>query len=154
MSKVLVWLDHQSAEVYALKNHEVHEMDEIDKIWDFKAVQLHVKEPHSHFHMHNKRNKNAGRHSPDEHKFFEEIEAHLKGADEVLIVGPGFAKLELAKHALKHVPAFEGKLHGVETVDHPTSGQLINFARDYFEISAQKALDGLHVLARKHSRAH
>ena len=52
--------------------------------------------------------------------------------NEILIVGPGSAKSELFKHALSHDPAIAKKIVGVETVDHPTDGQILNYAKAYF----------------------
>ena len=51
---------------------------------------------------------------------------------EVLVVGPGAAKLEFIKHVHKRDHALEPKIIGVETVDHPTDGQLVDFVRRYF----------------------
>ena len=56
----------------------------------------------------------------------------LAEAAEVLVVGPGVAKLEFIKHVAKHEHALEPKIVGVETVDHPTDGQLVAYARRYF----------------------
>ena len=41
--------------------------------------------------------------------------------------------LELIKHIHVHDPALSDKVIGVETVDHPSDGQLVAFARKYFE---------------------
>jgi hypothetical protein len=56
----------------------------------------------------------------------------LAGASEILIVGPGQAKLELIKHINAHDHAVVDKVVGVETVDHPGDGQLVAYARKYF----------------------
>jgi len=56
----------------------------------------------------------------------------VKDAHEILIVGPGSAKNELQKHAVAHDPAIAQKIVGVETVDHPTDGQVLNFAKQFF----------------------
>jgi hypothetical protein len=49
----------------------------------------------------------------------------------VLITGPANAKLELIKHIHQHDPALMKKIVGVETVDHPSDGQLVAYARRY-----------------------
>jgi hypothetical protein len=51
---------------------------------------------------------------------------------EILIVGPGSAKLDLMKHATKHDHSIAEKVVGIETVDHPTDGQLLAYAKKYF----------------------
>jgi hypothetical protein len=56
----------------------------------------------------------------------------MASAKEVLVVGPGSAKLELIKHVHAHDPAVSKKIVGVETVDHPTDPQLLAFAKRYF----------------------
>jgi len=53
-------------------------------------------------------------------------------ANEILIVGPGSAKLELLKHANAHDATVAEKIIGVETVDHPSDGQLLAYAKKYF----------------------
>ncbi len=56
----------------------------------------------------------------------------LDGATEILIVGPGHAKLELIKHIHSHDHGVVDKVVGVETVDHPSDAQLVAYARKYF----------------------
>lgn len=153
MTKSVIWLDHQHADIFLLAGDTAKETD-VSKLWDYKHLRLHEQVPHDHFRMHMKKNKNAGRFSPDEHKFYEAVEAEVKSCDEVLVIGPGFAKAEFVKHAMQHVNGFGDKLCGVETVDHPTARQLVHFARDYFELDAEDALAHLHDLARKHSATH
>ena len=54
-------------------------------------------------------------------------------AGEVLITGPANAKTELVKHIHHHDPHLFTNIVGIETVDHPSDGQLIAFARTYFK---------------------
>ena len=56
----------------------------------------------------------------------------VKESKEILIVGPGSAKLELMKHAVKDDHLIAEKIVGIETVDHPTDGQLLAYAKKYF----------------------
>jgi hypothetical protein len=56
----------------------------------------------------------------------------LDGAHEILIVGPSQAKLRLIQHMQAHHAEMFAKVIGVETVDHPTDGQLVAYARKYF----------------------
>jgi hypothetical protein len=57
----------------------------------------------------------------------------LRGAKEILVCGPGQAKLELIRHVHKHDHDVEASIVGVETVDHPSDGQLVAYARKYFK---------------------
>ena len=56
----------------------------------------------------------------------------MKGAQEILVVGPAQAKLQLVKHIHSHDPAMSDKVIGAESVDHPSDGQLVAYARKYF----------------------
>jgi len=58
---------------------------------------------------------------------------------EVLIVGPANAKLAFIKFLHKHDPATADKIVGVESIDHPSDGQLVRYARNYFR-SADRML--------------
>ena len=61
----------------------------------------------------------------------------ITDAGVVLVTGPANAKIELVKHIERHVPMLSGKIVGVETVDHPTDGELIAHARKYFSADHQ-----------------
>ena len=54
-------------------------------------------------------------------------------AGAVLIAGPGAAKNELVSHIGKHDPKLKKLIVAVETVDHPSDGQLVAHARKYFK---------------------
>ena len=51
---------------------------------------------------------------------------------EVLIVGPGLAKTAFERYVRKHHPSLAGHIVGVETVDHPTAGQILKYSKQYF----------------------
>ena len=74
----------------------------------------------------------ASRRESEDAAFFDEVAEKLAGAGEILIVGPANAKFGFLKRLQKkHAPIAENVV-GIETVDHPTDGQLLNFARAYF----------------------
>jgi stalled ribosome rescue protein Dom34 len=54
-------------------------------------------------------------------------------AGAVLITGPGDAKNALVKQIDQHAPKLKKIIAGVETVDHPSDGQLVAHARHYFK---------------------
>ena len=56
----------------------------------------------------------------------------MSDAKEILIVGPSGAKLGLMKHMQKHDAAVAEKVVGIESIDHPSDGQLLAYARHYF----------------------
>jgi stalled ribosome rescue protein Dom34 len=113
----VVWLDHSEAHVLHFTPEEVEQ------------AMIHAKEPHKHLHakhtLHEKHRDDGG--------FYHQIAAALNGAHEILITGPGSAKLELVKHIHAHDHALVPGLVAVETVDHPSDGQLLAYARKYFK---------------------
>src|SRR5262249_50486333 len=54
-------------------------------------------------------------------------------AGPVTVTGPANAKTELVKHIGQHDPRLMNIIVGVETVDHPSDGQLVAYARRYFK---------------------
>lgn len=77
--------------------------------------------------------------APDDPKFFEAVAAALGDAREVLLVGPGQAKLTFRKEMERRHPDIARHIVGVESLDHPSNGELLAFARRYF-----KRYDALH----------
>jgi stalled ribosome rescue protein Dom34 len=116
---VAVWLDHKEARVFHVA------ADGSD--------ELTVRAPASHIHRHPKGPEGYKEHPDDAHRFFREVVAALEGADEVLVVGPGTAKLQFIKHVHQHAHALVPKIVGVETLDHPTDPQLVAYVKSYFK---------------------
>ena len=114
----IVWLDHAEAKVFAFNADD---------------VELKTLHPHDHrAHIHHKANTvGSGKEAADPH-YLHQIAEALATAGEILVVGPGGAKLELIRHLHKHDPQVEKKVVGVETVDHPTDKQIVAYARKYF----------------------
>ena len=69
---------------------------------------------------------------PEDKDYYHRVAQALAGAHEILVVGPAQAKLHLVKHIHAHDHALVPRLVGVETVDHPSDGQLVAYARKYF----------------------
>lgn len=70
--------------------------------------------------------------APIDHHFFDEVAVALSNAVEILIVGPGGAKTEFHKDLQARHEAVAKKVIGVESVDHPSEGELLALARKYF----------------------
>lgn len=68
---------------------------------------------------------------PD-HSYMHEVIAVLGDAKQILIVGPGMEKLAFMRHLTKSHTDIADKVVSVETVDHPTDVQLLDYARKYF----------------------
>ncbi len=114
----IVRLDHSQARVFSFNPDEVDEM----------RVLSHP----PHRQMHHKAGTIGSGKSEEDHAFFHTITAALDQAGEVLVVGPGAAKLHFIRYLHRYDPALEPKLVGVETVDHPTDRQVVAYARKYF----------------------
>lgn len=112
-----VWIDHKEAKIFQIDRESFEEKT--------------LRAPHGHVNRHPtvaaERN-----HPADGEQFYHEVATALVGADEILVVGPSTAKLEFLKHVHKRAHPLVARIVGVETVDHPTDGQLAAYARNYF----------------------
>jgi stalled ribosome rescue protein Dom34 len=117
---VLVWLDHAEAHVMHISPED---------------VEKSVIQPHNpHHKLHSKNGTLGSGRAPEDQDYYHRVAEALRSATEVVIVGPGQAKLQLIKHIHTHDPALVSKVAGVETVDHPSDAQLVAYARKYFHI--------------------
>ena len=114
----VVWIDHDEAHVI----HFTREQAE--------TLTLHSK--HRRGHLHHKSGGPGDGKAAEDPAFFAAVEAALVGTREILIVGPAGAKDELDKHIRLHSKALAACVVGVETIDHPSDGQLLAMARKYF----------------------
>jgi stalled ribosome rescue protein Dom34 len=114
----VVWIDHREAHVIQFNPD------------DAEASVVHPKSKHEHLH-HKHGVVGSGR-APENHAYYQAIADAIKDAGEILIVGPSTAKLEFFKHLQTHASAVAARVVSVETVDHPTDGELLKFARRHF----------------------
>jgi stalled ribosome rescue protein Dom34 len=114
----VVWLDHSEAHVMHISTDDVE-----------KSV-VHPAKPHLHLHAKSGA-VGSGRPAEDQ-AYYHAVAEALKGAQEILVVGPAQAKLQLVKHILGHDHGLADKIIGVETIDHPSDAQLVAYARKYF----------------------
>jgi stalled ribosome rescue protein Dom34 len=113
---VVIWIDHREAHVL---------------YFDASKNEL-IKSESTHTHLHHKANTIGSGNAPEDHHFLHKVTASVAHVSEILVVGPGSAKGELIKHAAIHDPAVSKNIIGVETVDHPTDGQVLAYAKNYF----------------------
>jgi stalled ribosome rescue protein Dom34 len=114
----LVWIDHAQAHVMHISPDDVE-----------KSV---VQPANGHVHVHSRRGTLGDGRQAEDQDYYHAVTEALKGAQEILVVGPAQAKLQLIKHIHAHDPAMVDKIVGVETIDHPSDGQLLAYARKYF----------------------
>ena len=119
----IVWIDHREARVF---HFNVAEVD---------RIVLHPQNPTRH--IHHKANSIGSGHAAEDHDFLQRVAEAIADAGAVLITGPANAKTELVKHIERHAPALNARIAGVETVDHPTDGELVANARKYFKTDHQ-----------------
>ncbi len=114
----VVWLDHSEAHVMQISP------DDVEK------SMVHPAKPH--IHLHSRRGTVGTGRQAEDSAYYQAVVDALKGAQEILVVGPAQAKLQLIKHIHAHDHAMADKVVGVETVDHPSDAQVVAYARKYF----------------------
>lgn len=119
----VVWIDHAEAHVMHISPDDV------------ESSVVRPKNPHQK--LHHKRGMDKGGavgsgKNPEDQNFYHSVVEALKGAQEILVVGPANAKLNLIKHIHKHDAQMADKVIGVESIDHPSDAQLVVYARKYF----------------------
>lgn len=111
LAHAVVLIDHQNAKVLQ---------------FDAEHVQIQKVKAHSH---HTRQHGSTVR---TEHEFFGEVCDALSGIAEVLVTGAHTAQSDFRHYVDKHRPAVGKQIVGWETVDHPSEGQLLALARQYF----------------------
>jgi stalled ribosome rescue protein Dom34 len=116
MNVAVVWIDREHAQLYLLSN------DKMER----RKFEHHHKENHRHA-------RDAAVKNREEHGLFQEVGNALEGADKILILGPGVAKHHFRNYMTEQKPMLARKIAGVETVDHPSDGQIAAMARKFYE---------------------
>lgn len=119
----LVWIDHVEAHVMHIA------LDDVEK-----SV---IQPAKPHHKLHSRYGTLGDGRAPEDQAYYHQVAEALAGAGEILIVGPAQAKLQLIKHLHAHAPKLAACVVGVETVDHPSDGQLVAYARKYFHAKDQ-----------------
>jgi stalled ribosome rescue protein Dom34 len=83
--------------------------------------------------IHHKAGSVGSGHTHDGKEYLTAVAEALQPSHEILIVGHGTAKDEFASFILEHVPTLAPCIVGVETVDHPSKGEILALARKFFE---------------------
>jgi stalled ribosome rescue protein Dom34 len=115
----VIWIDHREARVFHFSPTDVE--------------RLVVHPEHPTKHIHHKANCIGSGHAAADHDYLHAVIESVADAGTVLIAGPANAKTELIKHIHQHDPNMMKVVAGVETVDHPSDGALVAYARKYFQ---------------------
>ena len=118
LNHAVIWIDHKEAHIMFLSQ-------------DASEAEI-IKTKSTHSHLHHKANEvGSGRVSLDV-KYLHSVMQAVKESKEILILGPGSAKLELIKNAHQHDQQIAANIVGVETVDHPSDKEILAYARKFF----------------------
>ena len=112
----VVWIDHKQARIFHFS------VDEADKI--VVHPQHAVRDIH-----HGERR--TGHRIAEDRGYFEAVAGQIADVGGLLIVGPSGEKHEFQKYLAEKRPAISAHVEGVEALDHPSDGQLLDFARRY-----------------------
>ena len=114
----LVWIDHREARVFHFNADEV------------ERLLIHPEHPTRH--IHHKANAVGSGNSAEDQHFYGAVVDAIGAAGAILITGPANAKLELVKHIERYTPQLRQRITAVESVDHPSDGALLAYARKHF----------------------
>lgn len=115
----IVWLDHRSARVIRFSRDD--------------SVLSEMHSTTEERRLHRKSGVPGSGHAPDDHQFFDVVVEELAQVPAVLIVGPGTAKKAFELWLQHRHPDVSRRIVGVETLDHPTDGELLAHARKFFK---------------------
>jgi hypothetical protein len=120
----VVWIDHREARVFHFSSSEAD------------VVVVHPEHPTRH--IHHKANTIGSGHASEDQGFLQHVADALGDAGAILIAGPASEKTELVHHIDRHAPALKARINGVETLDHPTDGEILALARKFFKDEHQE----------------
>ncbi|HXW75487.1 MAG TPA: hypothetical protein VEK10_11805 [Steroidobacteraceae bacterium] len=114
----LVWIDHHEARILQFNEEESD------------RTLVHSSDPHEHLH-HEGNSSDSSRAAVDQ-AFLERVAQALTYAGAIIIAGPAGAKMELAEHIERRHPDLFRRISAVETLDHPSDGEMLALARKFF----------------------
>jgi hypothetical protein len=115
----VVSIDHAEATVFEFAEDNVteHRIKAMDRQGD----------------IHHKAGSVSSGHAHDSKAYLTAVVGALKPSHEILIVGHGTAKDELASFIRDHAPLLAPRIMGVEAIDQPTKGEILALAKKFFE---------------------
>ncbi len=116
-----IWLDHEQAKIFHVERDS----------WNESVLKT---PKHQFSSRSRKRDTHHRGESHEQKEYFEAVAKAIADAQEILVMGPGTAKLEFLRHVHQNEPRLEPRIVGVETADHPTDGQIAAHARKYFRV--------------------
>lgn len=118
---VVVWIDHREAVIAAITG-EAESTSRLDS-----NMEKHVRFSARDGGAEDQRDRRFANHL---RKYFDDVVSRIRGADAILLLGPGEAKHELEKRLREE--GLGDHIVGVETVDKMTDHQVSTKARERF----------------------
>lgn len=115
----VIWIDHLEARIFQFGREDVD------------RLVLHPHNPTRH--IHHKAHTIGSGHAEEDQDFLHRVVEAVADAGAVLVTGPANTKTELLKHIHNHDPRMIDMIAGLETVDHPSDGALVAYAKRYFK---------------------
>jgi stalled ribosome rescue protein Dom34 len=115
----IVWLDHLNARVIGFSR---------DKS---ESIEIHSQRPDRQIHR--KSGIPGSGHAADDRDFFDDVAEALHDMGDVVITGPGTARVAFERYIRERHRDVAQRIVGAETLDHPSEGELLAFARKYFK---------------------
>ncbi len=112
----VVWIDHSRARIF---HFNVEEADKTVIRPDHAVRDIHHGE------------RRTGHRVAEDRDFFEAVARAIADAGAILILGPAQEKDAFAKFLAEKHPAIRTRVEGVEKADHPTDGELLDYARRF-----------------------
>ena len=119
--RVAIWVDHRTAILAAFSGDHLDQEKEL-----YSSAS-----PHTHGGGWSQHHFEAHRHTILQH-YYDEIVHHLGPVDEILILGPGQGKHELAQRIDRH-KGLKGKIVAIQNADKLTTEELVAEAIGIFE---------------------
>ncbi len=115
----VAFIDHKEAFVFEFGEGE--------------TVEHRIKATDRQGNIHHKAGSPGSGHAHDSKSYLLAVADTLKPSHEILIVGHGTAKDELASFIREHQPLLAPRIMGIRPMDQPTKGEVVAFARKFFE---------------------
>jgi stalled ribosome rescue protein Dom34 len=112
----VVWMDHAEAHILHYSSEHVQK-----KLADQPQRRLH----------HKRGGTDAAR-AEEDRAYYVKIAGSLTNAREILVTGPAAAKTAFVRHLNDHAHEVRARIVAIETVDHPSNAQLLEYARKHF----------------------
>ncbi len=121
----VVWLDFKEAHVFLFNAADV----------EGQRIKAHAPSRK----VHQKAGVVGSGHAHDDNAYFKDIVEALSGTKGWLVTGPASTKHELVSYVDRFAPDFRSQLMGIEAMDHPTDGELVDHARRFFKAADRMA---------------